>query len=309
MKTPGVYYAGAKLMRGRFLFLFMIAMAILVSIPTNSMAGDLIEKVDSWGKINWTAGYLEAKGFHKTSDRKDDGTIDWERVLAEAREKAFDHLLKTVKAVRIQGEMTLGEMEEDEAILVKIMDMVNKSAIVNQEYGTDGRVEVTMGFSFFGGFSQLILPMDIEHVESIQSLGQKKNETESDDSIALPKKNKAESFTGFIIDARGLSAAPSMTIKILNENGDEIYGSAFVSREVAVQNGMCLYESDMASSIKNHRVSGNPMVIKALRTHHFKGSDLVIRNTDALKIRSSSEHLAFLALCRVVIVIDPLQDP
>ena len=41
-----------------------------------------------------------------------------------------------------------------------------------------------------------------------------------------------------IIDAKGLNAKPAMSPKVVDENGQEVYGSAYVSREFAVQQGM-----------------------------------------------------------------------
>jgi hypothetical protein len=292
-------------MKSRLLTVFLGSILWLSPANAGPEAGDWIEKTGAWGRINWTTGFIEASGFYKTAARKPDGALDWEKALAGAKNDAHDHLLETVQSVRIQGEMTIGELDDDEDIKAGIMDMVQKSALLNQAYGTDGRVEVTLGLSFFGGFSQLFLPSDIEHVDAIQSLGPGKIEPGPESAVSNGRKNQVEIFSGLILDARGLGAEPAMTVKILDESGNEIYGPAFVSREVAVQNGMCIYVSDLESAEKNQRILRNPLVIKALRTQHVKGSDLVIRNSDAVKIRSHSEHLAFLMQCRVIVVLDP----
>ena len=93
-------------------------------------------------------------------------------------------------------------------------------------------------------------------------------------------------------------------ILIATENGEEVYGSAYVSREFAVQHGMAGYARDLEAGKASARVSDRPFTVKGLRTTVPGGSDFVVSNSDAAKIRSSSENLSFLRKCRVVIVLD-----
>jgi hypothetical protein len=111
-------------------------------------------------------------------------------------------------------------------------------------------------------------------------------------------------FTGLVVDARGLNARPAMSPKILDERGNEVYGSAYVSREFAVQQGMAGYAKDLTASQTNPRVTNQPLTVKGLKTEGPGQSDLVISNADADTIRSASENLSFLKKCRVMIVLD-----
>jgi len=43
-----------------------------------------------------------------------------------------------------------------------------------------------------------------------------------------------------------------------------------------------------------------------LRTQWPGLCDFVIKNIDATKLRSASEHLTFLRECRVIIILDPM---
>jgi hypothetical protein len=107
-----------------------------------------------------------------------------------------------------------------------------------------------------------------------------------------------------VIDARGINTRPAMAPKILNENGEEVYGSAYVSREFAVQQGMSGYAKDLTAAQSNPRVTNSPLTVKGLRTEGHGRSDIVISNADASRLRSASEHLSFLKKCRVMIVVD-----
>jgi hypothetical protein len=176
----------------------------------------------------------------------------------------------------------------------------------SQEYMSDGTVEVTMQMSLMGGFAQLILPMEIKQVESIRPVSPVHKEPLPpivEPSTPAPKP-VSEVFTGMVIDARGINARPAMAPKILNENGEEVYGSAYVSREFAVQQGMSGYAKDLTAAQSNPRVTNSPLTVKGLRTEGHGRSDIIISNADASRLRSASEHLSFLKKCRVMIVVD-----
>jgi len=95
-----------------------------------------------------------------------------------------------------------------------------------------------------------------------------------------------------------------MSPKIIDENGQEVYGSAFVSREYAVQQGMSGYAKDITAAQSNPRVTNNPLTVQGLKTEGPGNADIVISNADAFKLRSASEHLSFMKKCRVMIVVD-----
>jgi hypothetical protein len=168
--------------------------------------------------------------------------------------------------------------------------MVKNAKVVKKEYLTDGTVKIIMEMNLRGGFAQLVLPKDIKPL----------------DSITLVTMNKTSSpvFTGLVVDAKGLGIRPVMVPRILDENNQEVYGSAFVSREYAVQQGMSGYARDLKEIRDNQRVSDHPLVVKGLKTLEPGCSEIVISNADASKLRSASESLYFMKKCRVIIVID-----
>jgi hypothetical protein len=95
-----------------------------------------------------------------------------------------------------------------------------------------------------------------------------------------------------------------MSPKILNEEGREVYGSAFVKREYAIQQGMAGYSKDLAAAQINPRVTNNPLTAKGLRASGSSKTDVVISNADAAAIHSAASNLSFLSNCRVMIVVD-----
>jgi hypothetical protein len=95
-----------------------------------------------------------------------------------------------------------------------------------------------------------------------------------------------------------------MAPKVLDETGKEVYGSAYVSREFAVQQGMSGYARDLTAAQSNPRVTNNPLTVKGIRTEGSGRSDIVVSNGDASRLRGVSENLSFLKKCRVMIVVD-----
>ena len=268
---------------------------------------DLVEQMAT-GDINWTKGVVQAKGIGAPPERYYGKPQARPMALRAAKLDAMRNLLEATKGVRISSTTTVKDyVVESDIIMSQVQGMVKGAQIVHQEYMSDGTVEVTMQMSLMGGFAQLILPKEIKQVESIRPIPPVHKEPlppiVKKPSAPAPKP-VSEVFTGMVIDARGINARPAMAPKILNENGEEVYGSAYVSREFAVQQGMSGYAKDLTAAQSNPRVTNSPLTVKGLRTEGHGRSDIVISNADASRLRSASEHLAFLKKCRVMIVVD-----
>ena len=95
-----------------------------------------------------------------------------------------------------------------------------------------------------------------------------------------------------------------MSPRIIDEKGQEVYGSMNVDREYAVQQGMSGYARDLTAAQSNARVTNSPATVKGLRTEGAGRSDIVIANADAERIRASGDNQGFLKKCRVMIVLD-----
>ena len=268
---------------------------------------DLVEQIAT-GDINWTKGVVQAKGIGAPPERYYGKPQARPMAVRAAKLDAMRNLLEATKGVRISSTTLVKDFAvTSDIIMSQIEGMVKGAQVVHQEYMSDGTVEVTMQMSLMGGFAQLILPMEIKQVESIRPIPPVHKEplppiVKKPSAPAL--KPVSEVFTGMVIDSRGINARPAMAPKILNENGEEVYGSAYVSREFAVQQGMSGYAKDLTAAQSNPRVTNSPLTVKGLRTEGHGRSDIVISNADASKLRSASEHLTFLKKCRVMIVVD-----
>ena len=111
-------------------------------------------------------------------------------------------------------------------------------------------------------------------------------------------------YTGLIIDAKGLKVKPAMSPRVLDEGGQEVYGTGYVSREYAVEQGIVGYSKSIESAKQNKRAGNKPFVVKGLKASGANNTDIVISNTDAQTVLGMKGNLSFLDRCRVMVVVD-----
>ena len=299
--------------------LVVVAVALTLVFPANEAFAaewhELVDKVGTYGSINWSEGIITAIGIGTPPEKYYGKPQARPMALRAAQIDAYRNLLEATKGVRIDSTTVVKDaMVESDVIRSEVTGMVKGAQVIKKEYLSDGTVEVTVAMSLHGGFAQLMLPKDIQQVPEIKTIppalpGPPRAGKVGDVSVPPPSAPTTRTpaptiYTGLVVDAAGLSARPAMSPKIFDENGQEVYGSGYVSREFAVQQGMAGYARDLTAAQTNPRVTNEPFTIKGLRTEGAGQSNVVISNADAAKIRSASENLSFLKKCRVMIVLD-----
>jgi hypothetical protein len=266
------------------IFLIMIASLARGQQPLTQVIGS--------GEINWSDQVIRATG--SGAPNPDAPNIAAARIGAEraAKADALRNILETIKGVRIDSEtLVVNAMTQNDSIRTQVQGIVRGARAVATRYLSDGAVEVTLEIRMANPSA----PAD--------SLGATVLPPQAFGSQGVPKAGNPV-YTGVVFDARGLNIRPAMSPKVLDEEGREVYGSAFVSQEWATKYGIAGYVKDLEAAQKNDRVATNPLVIKAAKVAGTGGCDLVIRNTDAQGMRDMSKNLSFLEQCRVLIVVD-----
>ncbi|MEE8315250.1 MAG: hypothetical protein V3R70_01735 [Syntrophobacteria bacterium] len=253
--------------------------------------GEVVQQFDQ-GSINWSTGKVVAVGIGAPPSKP----ANMAQARAMARRAAITvarrNLLEISQGVQVDS-MTLVKdfTVRSDIIRTSVQGVVRNAQVIDTAYMSDGSVEVTMVMSLGGEFANVILPPP--PVGTVFPLPPPGTE--------MPA---SQVYTGMVIDARGLGARPAMAPKIVDESGKEIYGSAMVNREFAVQQGMVGYAKDLSAAQGNNRVTDRPVTIKALRTSGAAKVDVVISDSDAAKLTSAAENLSFLQKCRVMVVLD-----
>lgn len=244
------------------------------------------------GYIDWSTGNIVAVG---KASPEDNPANSYSSVPGAARTDANRQLIEILKQIKINNILSVsGYASANDMILAGMEKTARDAKILKQYYTSALAVEIRIEASIYGGFLQLILPEEIRQISRINPENIKKN----------TKVLYENPFTGLIIDAKGLGVTPVLNPTIISEQGHSVYSSVFISREFAVQNGVCKYVCDKEAALKDGRIGVHPLVLKGLRKEGKENSSIAISMSDYHLLEKIAERHTFLKECRVVIIID-----
>ncbi len=120
----------------------------------------------------------------------------------------------------------------------------------------------------------------------------------------IPLYEEGISYTGIVIDARGLGLNPALFPKVIDEEGHEVYGVGIIDKRRCIENGIAVYTHQPSRVTRMKRIGVNPYRVVALRADGENRTDIVIPKSEAQKLHSSSTNIRLLREGRVVIIID-----
>ena len=244
------------------------------------------------GIIDWSNGIIEAVG--NGSPPSDPDNVAQARAAAKtaAIKAARRNLHGILTGLRIDSETLVKDlMAKNNRFMKAIQGFLQQSEVVGVSYRSNGLVEATVAMKLTAPLIEILLPPSIQEIHPIHQPG-------------ATAKERGEVYTGLVLDCRGLKVSPAMVLRILDEDGHEVYGASYVSREHAVRHGMVEYSSDLKAAQGSKRVKGKPLTVKGIRTAGSGMSEIVISNADAGCIRRAASNLSFLQKCRVIIVLE-----
>lgn len=270
----------------------------------------VLEQVGQNGSVDWTTGVVTAIGQGAAPPNAANAVQA--RAMAEraAVVVAYRNLLEVVQGVRVDSATLVENMVlSSDVIKSQVSGFVKGAQVIKKETAPDGLVEVTVAMRLNGDFSNLVLPKarPAPPIAAQALAGGGRAFTEQPRSPVPVEPGGAvasTAYTGLIVDARGVGVRPAMAPKIRNEEGREVYGSAYVGREYAVEQGMMGYIKDLPAAQSNPRVTERPFVVKALKADGPNKTDLVISNADAHTLHGMKDNLTFLEKARVMVVLD-----
>jgi len=273
----------------------VIALTLLVLVIGSASAQlvgsvkDVVEPTGSSGKVDWTTGVITAVGIGAPPAQP--ANAAQARAMAEraAQVVAYRNLLEAIKGVRVDSTTTVENfMVSSDVIKTEVSGIIQGATVMDKKYMSDGSVEVTVGMKLTGALADALLP--------------KGPATPTGIAGTLTPGATGQIYTGLIVDARGLGVRPAMAPKVLNEDGKEVYGSAWISRDYAVREGMVGYLKDPVAAQANPRVTDKPLMVKALKVAGDGRVDMVISNADAATLQSASQNLSMLEKCVIILV-------
>ncbi len=288
----------------------VLGVGLSVSVAGAQLSGGYVESIGSHnGGIDWTQGILYVEG--NGAPPANAVNAAQARMMAEraAKVDAYRNLVEVMNGVRVEG-MTLVENMTVSSDIVKtqVQGILRGAQVQKSVVAPDGGVTVTMAIKLTGELANVLLPKQVGGGAPVVTPAPAVPVMPAAPSApAAPAAESVQSgvaYTGLIVDARGTGVRPAMAPKIVNEEGREVYGSAFVNRQYAVEQGMVGYIKDIAAAQANNRVTNRPLLVKALKTSGNGKTDLVISNGDAQSLHGLKDNLNFLEKARVMIVLD-----
>ena len=250
--------------------------------------------------VDWDRGVVMAEGLGApASSAKNDAQRN-ATALRAARLDAARNMLEMIKGINLSSSTTMRDaMVQNDTIRTKVQGrLFGLRPSGKPRYFSDGSVSILMEASL-----RQTIPKE---ALSGSSSGEAPREISapSSSTTVSSRLDPGKVYTGLIIDARGSGAQPAMSPKIYDEEGNELYGSAYVDQEFVQKHGMAGYVRDLDQALVNDRVQGTPAVLKALSSSGSNQTDLILSKADADQLRSLADNLNFLREARVVIVLD-----
>jgi hypothetical protein len=298
----------------------VLGLIVFLAFPLLLFGQGYVQQVSSAGNVNWTQQVVRCTGIGAPNPKLPQAT-QRASALRAAKMDALRNLLEVVKGVNLTAEtMVENAMLVSDVINSRVEGALRGFQVVDTRYMSTGDVEVDVEVPMTGILLDAILPQQFgggvlmtggqllcpvcgqpwpagkrvpQDVQLIQS-GIAGTSTVAAGGV----------YTGLIVDARELGIRPAMAPRILDERGEEIYGSKYVSREFAVDIGMAAYDKDVDRARMNERVADNPLIVKGIKAAGPNKTDVVISSADATMIHNVASNMNFLQHCKVMLILD-----
>jgi hypothetical protein len=249
--------------------------------------------------VDWENGVVLADGIGVPSESARSEAQRSASAQRAARLDAARNALEMVKGINLSSNTTMEEaMVTSDSIRSQVQGKVYGLRPMGEpRYFSDGSVKIRVEAQLRQMVPQVAFfqpPVEIAPPVEITSA--------SDNAPTRIDMNRV--YTGLVIDARGTGAQPAMSPRVFDEEGKELYGSAYVDREFVLKHGMAGYVKTLEQAQENDRVEGNPLVLKAVGIAGENKTDLVLSDSDADRLRELAANLNFLREARVVILVD-----
>jgi len=301
------------------LMILITALWVMLGLSTSLLAQGYTQDMAGNGQVNWSQHVIRCTGIGAPNPNLP-MAAQRASALRVAQQAALRNILETVKGISLTSETTVeNAMLTSDRIQTRVQGALRGFRVVDTRYMSSGDVEVDVEIPLTGVVANELLPQAFGGGALLtggqllcpvcgQGWPEGKPVPRNVNLIQTGGESGAEAvdavFTGLIIDGRGLGVRPAMAPKVLNETGEEVYGTQFVGREYAVDIGMAGYEKDINRAMSNERVTDKPIVVQAVRAAGPSKSDLVISDADAMKIHNATSNNPFLKYCKVMIILD-----
>lgn len=232
------------------------------------------------GLLDWTQNFIECEGMAVAPAGKSGA-----QAKALARRGAImdlqRNLLEFLKGVQLDARTIMDDFMAEDRVRTEVSGVIKNVELLGGEW--DGEAYTIRGRIRLASIRPIVAPLITPEKKA---------------STPKPKKTLGK-FTGLVIDVRHLPLVPAMSFRVLDQNGQAVYGMEFVDQASYLQSGLCAYYHNLNYAKGEVHVAPNPIVTKAVKLSG-NNVDIVIPNSAAAKVRGSSYN--FRKECKVIVV-------
>ncbi|KMP10550.1 hypothetical protein UZ36_07255 [Candidatus Nitromaritima sp. SCGC AAA799-C22] len=235
-----------------------------------------------------------------------------------AIDEGYGRLLEMVNQVRVDAEsLTRNFVNENRVVRTKVSGLVKNAEIMKLRHFEDGSFQIKMKMPLLGagGLSSAVYPVHAENVRKVGIAHEVSREGSIPAKSTPPKVkksgqsslNKTETeatYTGLIIDARGLNGKPSLYPKILSANGKVVYDITIADPNATIEEGLTAYRKSLDAAKSLKRLGSNPLVVKASKISGKYQADFVVSKEDTERILAANAQENFLNDAKVAVVLE-----
>jgi hypothetical protein len=261
------------------------------------------------GEMDWTNGVLTAYGEGVAPKNVDNPVTQRLMGFRAAKLAALRNLVEVVGQLQVDSRTTVSmAMVTEDSISTQVSAILQGARIVSDSrQEIDGAYRLAVSVPLGAEFVDLVLPGDTAYADTTADLVLPPKSLPAADSLVVFVPPKP--YTGLIVDGRGLDLRPSISPRILSEDGREIYSATFVEREYAVRFGVVGYDKDLERAMTSDRIGGeqaHPFVVQAKDVYGLYNADVMISRDAGIRVRMANAERDFLQECRVIFVLGPV---
>ena len=257
------------------------------------------------GKIDWEQGVIKVYGFGAMPEKKNKSVA---KLLAQraAKADAYRNAAEYVEGIAVSSSTEVEEyITTSDQISLEVSGLIKKGRFTTIQYNSDGTCRVTLEVPLAGpgGLTSFFEKKVKEETPSYPIADQEKY-IEEENKVGQETKVE-ETYTGVIIDTRGLRIQPALYPQIFDTDGYLLYGPTMLEANHNDRT-MVAYSRSMDKAKEMARVGDNPLILNANSRvkSTSKPTDIVLTNQDAgafLKVDKQSDVLPNRA---VIFIID-----
>lgn len=280
-----------------------------------------IERLTEKAVINWTSGYIEARGesvYPEGMSRSQARLMARRGAIVDAQR----NLLESLAGVQLTAETTMkNSLLVSDVVQTRVEGFV-RGAVVVREQDKGDTYEVTLRLPL-GEVASLAHEVQREpqryelQPEEVQQwsppvMPEERIRVPAEPPRVRPVPNvptqldSEKAITGVIIDCRGYGLRSCMSPRIRRPDGSEVWGTVQVSPEFVNEYGVAAYLSErnlnlLKSPEISRRIGENPMLLRAIGVAGTGKTDPVLSDADADRLLEANRRFRFLDEFRVLL--------